>query len=221
MSNIIDEQKASSIEQLVLLISGVPGSGKTTISYELLKKYNEFRIIQETDLIREILRGYNEYLNERFNPLDEHGFKIVPDHRKMFNYSELKEQCKIMRNSIENIIIRQQRKKIPSIINGIHIVPEVLNGIVHNNNVLYVNLYIDRQDILYKRWVNRDPIKYLPNISVTFETNLLLYESTRDLSEKYPFTFHNVNVSNSTIEQTVHEIVTFIRTSQHYDISLA
>ena len=50
----------------IFLISGVPGVGKTTLSYELLKRFSTFRIIQETDLIREILRGYNEYLQERY-----------------------------------------------------------------------------------------------------------------------------------------------------------
>ena len=54
-------------EGFVLFISGVPGVGKTTISYELLKKINAFRIIEETDLIREILLGYNEYLRTEFN----------------------------------------------------------------------------------------------------------------------------------------------------------
>ena len=49
-------------ENTILLISGIPGAGKTTISYELLKRFSFFRIVQETDIIREILRGYNCYL---------------------------------------------------------------------------------------------------------------------------------------------------------------
>ena len=43
-------------EGFIVFISGVPGVGKTTISYELLKRCNSFRIIEETDLIREVLR---------------------------------------------------------------------------------------------------------------------------------------------------------------------
>ena len=30
-------------DNLVIFISGVPGMGKTTISYEMLKKYEKFR----------------------------------------------------------------------------------------------------------------------------------------------------------------------------------
>ena len=40
-------------------ISGAPGVGKTTISYELSKRVCVFRIIEKTNLVREILRGYN------------------------------------------------------------------------------------------------------------------------------------------------------------------
>ena len=202
------------VDRFVLLISGVPGSGKTTISYELLKRYNEFRLIQETDLIREVLRGYNEYLDERFNSLEGQTYNIIPDHRKMFNYSELKEQCLIMKNSIENIVLRQQRKGIPSIINGVHVIPEVLNGIVQNKGVAYINLYIDRKEILYKRWENRDPNKYVPYLDVSFETNLLLNQSTLELSKKNPSTFHSINVTNLTIDQIVEKIMAFILTVQ-------
>lgn len=216
MSNANNEyRRLEPTEQFILLISGVPGSGKTTISYELLKRYNKFRIIQETDLIREVLRGYNEYLDDRFNSLEGQTYDIIPDHKKIFNYSELKEQCSIMKNSIENIILRQQRKGIPSIINGVHIVPEVLNGIVQNNGVAYINLYIDRKDILCKRWENRDPNKYMPYLNVAFETNLLLSKTTLELSKKFPSTFYNINVTNLTIDQTVEKIVALILTNQN------
>lgn len=215
MKNATNEyRKLESIDRFVLLVSGVPGSGKTTISYELLKRYNEFRIIQETDLIREVLRGYNTYLDERFNSLEEQKYNIIPDHRKIFNYSELKEQCSIIKNSIENIILRQQRKGIPSIINGVHIVPEVLDGIVQNKGVAYVNLYIDSKEALCKRWGNRDPNKYMPYLNVSFETNLLLCKSTLELSKKEPSTFYNINVTDLTIDQTVDKIVTFLITNQ-------
>ena len=42
----------------IVFISGVPGSGKTTVAYELFKNYCDYRIVEETDIIREILRGY-------------------------------------------------------------------------------------------------------------------------------------------------------------------
>ena len=91
----------ANLGELIVFISGVPATGKTTISYELLKRYNIFRIIQETDLIREILRGYNEYIDYKMNNKDIIN-KIyeriyIPDHTKIFNYDEIKEQCLIMK----------------------------------------------------------------------------------------------------------------------------
>lgn len=101
-------------EGLIVLISGVPGVGKTTISYELLKKFSEFRIIEETDIIREVLRGYNEFLRIKFG--DQIGFLLnkvlISDHTKLLTFDEAKLQCEYMKKSIEKIICRQQRKKL-------------------------------------------------------------------------------------------------------------
>ena len=47
-----------------IVIIGQPGVGKTTISNELLKTHNEFRLVEETDIIREVLRGYESYLTK-------------------------------------------------------------------------------------------------------------------------------------------------------------
>ena len=127
---------------LIVFISGVPGIGKTTISYRLLKKYNSFRIIEETDLIREVLRGYNEFLKKNFGKAISFVFDniIITDHNKLLSLNEAKTQCNIMRNSFEYIIKRQQRKGISSIINGVHIIPEVLINI--SENIIFINLYL-------------------------------------------------------------------------------
>lgn len=129
---------------LIVFISGVPGMGKTTISYELLKRFNKFRIIEETDLIREILRGYNEYLKMEFNSQVDFIFDniYITDHKKLLTFEEAKIQCKTMKQSFEQIIARQQRKRLATIINGVHIIPEVLNNIAEKDNIIFINLYV-------------------------------------------------------------------------------
>lgn len=203
---------------LIVFISGVPGVGKTTISYELLRRYNEFRIIQETDLIREILRGYNEHLEDTLGDTSIintlHKEVYIPDHMKIFNYEELKTQCSIMKRPIEKIIMRQQRKGISSIINGVHIIPEILNGIAQNKNVAYINLYISSKEALRTRLASRDAQKYMPYLDVSFEANCALYESVLDLAPEFPHIFQNIDVTNLTVDQVVDRTVNSIELSQ-------
>lgn len=102
-------RNASIPDDFVLFISGVPGVGKTTVSYELLKKYNDFRIIEETDLIREILRGYNDYLIEDHDDLylNKSKLPVIADHTHLLSFQESKEQCRVMTKSFERIVSRQ------------------------------------------------------------------------------------------------------------------
>lgn len=192
-------------QDLVLLISGVPGVGKTTISYELLKRYEEFRLVEETDIIREILRGYNTYISSEY--------KLEPDniypHDIFLSYDMTKQQCQIMKESILNIINRQKRKKIPTIINGVHIIPEELYLCTPHSNVLFINLYIDSMEALWKRLKHRNPEKYTTDcLPILYQTNKELNNSLQFISRNFCKAY-SVNVTNLTIEETlsvIHEI---------------
>ena len=200
---------------LIVFISGVPGVGKTTISYELLKRINKFRIIEETDLIREVLRGYNDYLKNEFgNQVDFVFEKIqITDHTKLLTFDEAKIQCKTMKKSFEQIISRQQRKGIASIINGVHVIPEVLNGIAENNNIIYINLYVTSEKEIYRRILNRNPSSYmLDHIPFIFQTNCDLCSSTEKMSSKYRYIF-NIDVTGLSISDTFSKIVSCINNS--------
>lgn len=197
---------------LIIFISGVPGMGKTTISYELLKRINKFRIIEETDLIREVLRGYNDYLKFEFgNQLDFVFDKIqITDHTKLLSFEEAKLQCKTMKCSFKKIVARQQRKGIATIINGVHVIPEILNDIAKNNNIIFINLYVTNEYEIYKRISKRDSNSYmLEHIPFIFQTNNELYLNTEKISLKYHNIF-NVNVTNLSIDNTVKKIISCI-----------
>ncbi|MEY8335006.1 AAA family ATPase [Lachnospiraceae bacterium 47-T17] len=184
---------------LVVLISGVPGVGKTTISYELLKKHNEFRLVEETDIIREVLRGYNDHLSSVYQtPIDG-----IYSHDIFLSYAMAKQQCKIMKNSIINIVKRQQRKGIASIINGVHIIPEELYFDLSFPNIIYINLYIDSEASLWNRLKKRNPQKY------TYDCIPYLYQTNKDLNSsllhlpKELCTIYSINVSALTPEETI------------------
>lgn len=192
----------------IVFISGVPGVGKTTISYELLKRFDKFRIIEETDLIREVLRGYNKFLiNEYGSDISFIFDKInITDHTKLLSLDEAIEQCQFMKNSFEEIIARQQRKGIATIINGVHIIPEILNGIAKNYNIIYINLYVNNEQELYQRILNRNPTSYmLKHIPFIFNTNNDLYLSTDKLIKKTSNIF-NIDITDLSIDDTIEKI---------------
>lgn len=199
-------------EGLILFISGVPGVGKTTISYELLKRIDRFRIIEETDLMRDILRGYNEFIIKEFGSrvnIDLDTIKIS-DHNKLLTYDEAKAQCRIMKNSIEQIVLRQRRKGIATIINGVHIIPEVLQEISCNSSVVFINLYISEEKEIYHRIFERDPHSYmLKNTPLIFKANVDLYISTEIISKSTP-NIHNIDVTNLSIEMVIDRIISII-----------
>ena len=80
----------------IVFISGVPGSGKTTVAYELFKNYCDFRIVEETDIIREILRGYRKHLALMGISIPD---EITP-HNVFLDYATASRQCEVMMNSI-------------------------------------------------------------------------------------------------------------------------
>lgn len=197
-------------EDLVLFISGVPSAGKTTLSYELLKRYSVFRIVQETDVIREIIRGYDEYLTKNINaPVFQ--INTVLSHTELLSYSMCVNQCNIMKYSIKEIVQRQKRKKIPTIINGVHIIPEVLAEFINSPNIIYINLFFDCQDDLFNHLKKRDQEKYgLKSVPFLFDMNKELNDSMSQLHSKSPRSFLSINVGKTTIDDAINIIVDYI-----------
>lgn len=189
-------------KDLVVLISGVPGVGKTTISYELLKTHKEFRLVEETDVIREVLRGYNGYLASIYALSLEN----IYAHDMFLSYKMAREQCKIMKNSIVNIIKRQHRKSIPTIINGVHIIPEELYSSTLFANILYINLYVDSEETLWNRLKDRDPQKYkLECIPYIYQTNVDLNNSIYNIPANL-CKIYSINVSSLSVQETISKI---------------
>jgi 2-phosphoglycerate kinase len=205
----------------ILFVSGVPGVGKTTISYEVLKKFNEFRIIEETDILRDALIGYNKSLLDLNNALSESqmNIPIIFEHTKLFSLTEAKQQCTLMKKSIEHIVARQQRKEISSIINGVHIVPEILKEFFSNPKILFINLFISDETTLFKRLKGRDPSSYMMDyVSFIYQSNLELYQSTKNCSNLPNSPVYNIDITYLSITQTISRITECIKIRCSLDI---
>ena len=158
-------------DNMIILISGAPGIGKTTLSHLLLSAFPELLMIEETDIIREILLGYDEYLSsKKINNLNK-----LLDHNVIMDYEMALEQCHIMKASIRNIILRQQRKEIPTIINGVHIIPEILYDYLDFPNIIYVILYTDSKRDLEKHYKSRNDHKHPKSLPLIFDMNKKLF----------------------------------------------
>ena len=116
------------------------------------------------------------------------------------------QQCHIMKNPLINIIKRQQRKQIPSIINGVHIIPEELYAHTSFPNILYIILYVDSEDALWNHLKNRDPQKYTYQcVPFLYKTNLELRNSIQRIPQETCM-LHSIDVSNLSIEDTISNI---------------
>ena len=196
---------------MILFVSGVPSAGKTTISYELLKRYDVFRVIQETDIIREILRGYNEQLITQYH-IDKDDISNILPHTELLSYAQAKSQCDILKYSIKEIIERQKRKRIPTIINGVHIIPEILYEFIDAPNIKYINLFFDSEESLYEHLKERDTNKYgLKSVPFLYEMNCELQKSIEVLQVEHPNIFATVNVGKLNVDETLDIILHHIQ----------
>lgn len=108
-----------------------------------------------------------------------------------------------MEHSFNQIVARQQRKGIATIINGVHVIPEVLKNFAGNNNIIFINLYVTNEREIYQRIFNRDSASYmLEQIPFIFQTNNDLYLSTQKLTFEFDNIF-NVNVTELSVENTI------------------
>ena len=118
-------------KSLLLLIGGVTGVGKSTVSHEICYKL-DIPQIQSTDMIREIIRAY---LAPPFVPLLQYSsfeaFKAIPDvksKRGLFKKSPpvvegFLSQLSILQPALQSSINRALLEENHIIIEGVHILP--------------------------------------------------------------------------------------------------
>ncbi len=158
---------------LIILISGSSGIGKTTIAKQLLKILPDSFIIEEWDLIREALRTNNsniiKTLSDTFRGQIEDLDNQLEDifHCIILNRStsdltvdEILEQSKIFLYPLMSICKRIQKKKLCAIIEGVNLPIKLLltsketkEFFEISENIVFVNLYATNYAI-YREHLN-------------------------------------------------------------------
>lgn len=148
--------------------------GKTTTAYEIVKNYSEFRRVSELDIIRTIVRTAVErfstsgYLNKE-DMLAE--YEVLFESLSNSNLEIAKKQSQQLIPYIKEIVLRQQRRKIPTILEGAGIIPSTyfpndqpLDWLT--SNVIFINLYLsDKNEHITRRTVRSSEREYMDSES--------------------------------------------------------
>lgn len=216
----------------VLLISGVQCVGKTTTAYNIVQNYPDFRRVSELDIIRTIVRA------TLINLLDE-GFinkqEIMDKYSELFksvsesDYETAKNQSRQLVPYIKEIVLRQQSRRIPTIIEGSSIIPSIffsdskpLNWV--NSNILFVNLYLSsgdehitrRQMRCNEREYSRSMEEIKHNVrQIRYQKNIMLHNETLMLSKCCPNVF-SIDVASKSPGEIVQIIMKLVY--KYYDL---
>lgn len=204
---------------LILFISGVSCVGKTAVAQNLVKVCPEFRNISEMDIIRtvarKIVRDFAFTNNLSINTIcDNEVYASLFESTKKNDFKTYKKQASFFVSCIDEIVKRQQSRKIPTIIEGINIVPslffnnsKLINGF--ETDVIFFNLYLSDYKVHVQRRFQRCQERGYPDNYAEAETtvnqiirnkqNELLYE-TAMLARRVNNVF-NIDTSNKTVEE--------------------
>lgn len=210
-------------QDTILIISGVSCVGKTTIAYEILNNYSEFRRVSELDIIRTAVRTtFNYIIDDKLVDKDA----IITKYNAIFesitlsDFETTKQQSKQLLPYVKEIILRQQRRHIPTIIEGAGIVPSIY---FPNNrplewlspHVFFVNLYLsDEQDHITRREARSNVRNYNEDgektkmlvLNARKEKQKILHEETLKLQKKYKNVV-SIDVSNHTAHYIANHIM--------------
>lgn len=159
----------------LLLLAGVNGVGKTTLSMLIANHYKIKRVIS-TDLIREVLRSHIDLLE-------------CPElHRSSFStgkhnhpISDWEDSSKVLENGIFSIINKSRREGVDLIIEGVHLKPnnEIIRQWEENGGIaLGVILHIKEEESHEKMIISREKYTWRNT-----ERYLSSFEKIRDIQE--------------------------------------
>lgn len=178
----------------LILIGGVPGTGKTTVAYQLALKLKIDKLVS-IDMIKAMTRAYS-------NNFGKYVFTTTHEAYKLENISVIEGFLKHSReiNKIALDIVNQIKDNV-IIIEGATINKEMLNVINKDKyEFVYINLVLDYEELV-KRYEMKNKLrkgKWLDNIVAIKEINEYLKKD-------------NFNINNNYLKDTVERIVEYVK----------
>lgn len=213
---------------LIILISGASCVGKTTVAHYLLELISAFRNVIEMDIIRTAARSIVKDATNITPMIAENiyfrKYKALFASTKDGDYGVYKEQASFFVGSVREIVRRQQSRKIPTIIEGINIVPSLyfvddmpIDGF--QNHILFVNLYLSKEsEHIRRRTLRCKERNYTDDSAMILNTvkkireskNELLHLECTRLSGQNDNVF-SIDTADKTVEDVARQIMIFVK----------
>ena len=201
----------------ILILTGVPCIGKTTTAYEITRRYPTFQRVVEMDIVSDTVRTVFKANNlEKDSPALFESITVQ-------DLDTTKSQAKILLPYVKELVLRQQKRKLSTVLEGAEIIPSLFfpSGKPAewlNERVVFVNLYASNEEEQRKRRTNRYlernyPAEYDEIIRqeslIVREKNERLHLETLTLASKFPNVF-SVDISDlppATLAEKIVQIV--------------
>lgn len=178
----------------LILIGGVPGTGKTTIAYHLALKLGIDKVVS-VDMIKAMTRAYQDLFPPYVFTTTHEAYKLegISVIEGFLKHSEAV-------NRVLFDVVHQIHDKV-ILLEGATINREVLKFIDSDKyEVSYINLYLDKEELI-KRYEMKNKLrkgKWLENIEVIREISDYLMVD-------------NFNIENKNLEETIERIVEYVK----------
>ncbi|MCG3224028.1 MAG: AAA family ATPase [Candidatus Heimdallarchaeota archaeon] len=139
-----------SYKPIIILLAGVPGIGKSTIASQLSQRL-EISYIIGTDMIRQVLRQTisSKLIPELHSSSYEAYKKLKPKLNPILRQSIVgyEEQCRHVIVGVESAIQTALYSRENSIIEGVHLAPNILNpSVLDETHVILILLYLEEKE---------------------------------------------------------------------------
>lgn len=159
--------------QKIIFISGVPGTGKTTLAYKMALKHKIDKIVS-LDLLKVTLKTF--YDDKYINTTTHEAYKL----ENLDVIEGFLKHCNVVNNYYEKIIKNIKDKTI--IVEGATITQDFINKF-NEYDCRNINLYVKNKDSLIKRYkkkMKQRKSNWIDNINEIMKINQYLKDSLKN-----------------------------------------